>query len=179
MKTRSSKPLVSIYIVNYNYGRFLTKAIDSVLNQTYSNLEIIIIDDGSSDNSYQILETFSALDNLKILKQDNQGLISTIRNAVNICTGEYIMRLDADDWLSQHAVSVMVEAIELKEKTALVYPDYYLVDETENIIGARIRHQSSEKLLNDNPPHGACSLIRKSLIQKVGGTVTISIVKMV
>ena len=66
-------PLVTIYITNYNYGNFIKEAIDSVLNQTFKNLELIIIDDGSTDNSKEIIEKYKDVDKVRIVYQKNKG----------------------------------------------------------------------------------------------------------
>jgi glycosyltransferase involved in cell wall biosynthesis len=71
-------PLVSILINNYNYGRFLTEAIDSALNQTYSNIEVIVVDDGSTDNSQEIIKSYQ--DKIIPILKPNGGQASAIRN---------------------------------------------------------------------------------------------------
>ncbi|MCD9189480.1 MAG: glycosyltransferase [Pyrinomonadaceae bacterium] len=91
-------PKVSVIIPNYNYANYIAKTIDSVLAQTYKNLEIIVIDDGSKDNSLEILEGYG--EKIKVLKQQNQGVSMARNNGAANSSGEYIAFLDADDiWL--------------------------------------------------------------------------------
>ncbi len=88
-------PLVSIIIDNYNYGRFLTEAIDSALNQTYSKIEIIVVDDGSTDNSQEIIKSYQ--DKIIPIFKQNGGQASAFNAGFAVSRGEIICFLDADD----------------------------------------------------------------------------------
>ena len=92
-------PLISILLPVYNAEKHIKKALNSITNQTYKNLEIICIDDGSSDNSLQIIENLAKDDQrLKVYKNEqNLGLIRTLNKAIDLTKGEYIARMDADD----------------------------------------------------------------------------------
>ena len=90
--------LVSVVIPNYNYERYLRETIDSVLGQTYPDVEIIVVDDGSKDESKEILAGYG--DRIRTIFQKNQGVSATRNNGVKESTGEFIAFLDADDaWL--------------------------------------------------------------------------------
>ena len=90
--------LVSVVIPNYNYAHFLREAIDSVLAQTYSDIEIIVVDDGSSDASSEVLESYGK--RVRTVFQKNQGVSAARNNGAEISRGEFIAFLDADDsWL--------------------------------------------------------------------------------
>ena len=67
-------PLVTVYITNYNYGSYIKEAIESVLNQSFKDIELIIIDDGSSDNSREIIESYMQLNYVRVIFQKNKGL---------------------------------------------------------------------------------------------------------
>jgi glycosyltransferase involved in cell wall biosynthesis len=91
-------PLVSVIIPNYNYANYLPEAVDSVLNQTYPNIELIVVDDGSSDNSKEVLASYG--ERVVAVFQENQGVSATRNNGVAVSRGELIAFLDADDvWL--------------------------------------------------------------------------------
>ena len=107
-----SKPLVTIYITNHNYGKFVKKAINSVLSQTYKNFELIIIDDGSTDNSKKIINKYKNNSKIKIFYQANKGLTVSNNLAIRASQGKYIMRLDADDWLDTHAIEILSNILE-------------------------------------------------------------------
>ena len=93
--------LVSVIIPSYNHGNFLSRAIDSVLSQTYRNVEIIVVDDGSSDNTKQVAESFP---HVVYVYQHNQGLSAARNTGIDHSKGKYLLFLDADDWLSVDAI---------------------------------------------------------------------------
>lgn len=102
-----SQPLVSIIINNYNYDRFLSEAIDSALNQTYSWTEVIVVDDGSADNSRQIIAEYG--DRIISILQPNGKQGAAFNNGFARSKGDIIIFLDSDDYLYPEAVSKVVE----------------------------------------------------------------------
>ena len=134
-------PKVTIYITNHNYGDYIEKSIFSVLRQTFKDFELIIIDDGSKDNSKKIINKF-LITNPEIIyiSQKNRGLIVSNNVALNLAKGKYIMRLDADDWLHKDALMRMVKFLDSNNKVGLVFPDYYEVNERGLIIHKIQRH---------------------------------------
>ena len=96
----TSSPLVSVVIVNYNYGRYLGDCIDSVLAQTYPSVEIIVVDDGSTDESLMVLKAYH--DRVRIVHQQNHG-VSHARNAgIWTSEGQWVAFLDSDDlWMPE------------------------------------------------------------------------------
>ncbi len=94
----SPNPKLSILINNYNYGRFLGEAIDSALAQTYRNIEIIVVDDGSTDNSCEIIAGYG--DRIIPILKENGGQASAFNAGFAISTGEWIALLDSDDVFS-------------------------------------------------------------------------------
>lgn len=168
--TEISSPLVTVYITSYNYERFIKTAIESLLNQTFQDFECIIIDDGSTDNSKKIIETYSNHPKVKIIFQQNKGLNVTNNIALRVAQGRYIMRLDADDYLDPNALLVMVNTLEKDENLGLVFPDYYMVDVDGNILNLEKRHSfSNDVTLLDQPAHGAVTMIRRKFLLQLGG----------
>lgn len=106
--------LVSIIINNYNYGRFLSEAIESSLNQTYRNIEVIVVDDGSTDNSIEVIESFQ--DRIIPLFKDNGGQASAFNLGFSKCQGEIICLLDADDVFLPEKVSKIVNVFSTNEQ---------------------------------------------------------------
>src|SRR5688572_24093435 len=91
-------PRVSAIIPNYNYAYYLPRAIDSVLAQTYPHVEIVVVDDGSTDNSETVLKSYGG--RIRWLRQQNQGVAAARNHGVRETTGELVAFLDADDlWL--------------------------------------------------------------------------------
>ncbi len=165
-----SAPLITVYITNYNYGKYLSKAVNSVLEQTLTDYEIIIIDDGSTDNSREIIEQFENHPKIDVIFQLNKGLNVTNNIALRVARGKYIMRLDADDYLDPKALEVLSSKLEVDDELGLVFPDYYLVDANNEILSAEKRHDFSNGVsLYDQPAHGAVTLIRKEYLIKLGG----------
>lgn len=93
-------PKISVIIPVYNVEEYLRQALDSIINQTLKDIEIICINDGSKDNSLAILEEYASSDNrIKILNQENQGQGAARNNGIKIATGEYLSFVDPDDWI--------------------------------------------------------------------------------
>jgi glycosyltransferase involved in cell wall biosynthesis len=162
-------PLVTVYLVNHNYGRFIEQAIQSVLHQTLQDFELIIIDDGSTDNSREVIERYANHDKVTTIFQQNQGLNVTNNIALRAAHGHYIMRLDADDYLQENALMVLADMLHRNPEVGLVFPDYFLVDEDGAILEIKHRHNFNEVTLLDQPAHGACTMIHRNCLLELGG----------
>ena len=105
--------LVSIIVPIYNVDKYLNKCIDSLINQDYPNLEIILVVDGSPDNSLTICREYEKNDNrIIVIDKENGGVSSARNNGLKIAKGEYIVFVDADDWLEFNFISYMVNLME-------------------------------------------------------------------
>ena len=105
-------PLISVIIPIYNVEQFLSDCLDTILWQTYSNLEIILVDDGSQDNSGQICDDFASKDNrIKVIHKKNGGVSSARNTGIDISTGEYIAFIDPDDCITKDYFSTHISAI--------------------------------------------------------------------
>lgn len=101
LKMKSPSPLVSVIIPSYNHSDYICEAIDSVLSQTYQNIELIVIDDGSTDGSVSMLEVLSIEKGFKFLSQANSGVCKTLNRGIReVSSGEYICILASDDSFS-------------------------------------------------------------------------------
>ena len=161
---------VTVYIPTHNYGHYIDKAIESVLKQTMIDWELIVIDDGSTDNTRGIIRKFDNNSKVRIIEQENKGLNVTNNIALRLATGKYIMRLDADDYLDENALLVLSNILETKSEIGLVYPDYYHVNEDGEIIEIVRRKKIEEEVeLLDLPAHGACAMIRKECLLNLEG----------
>lgn len=106
-------PLVSIVIPVYKVEKYLRQCLDSVVNQTYGNLEIVCVNDGSPDGSIDILREYEKQDNrVKVISIENQGLSGARNEGTAMCTGDYLMYIDSDDWVD-------IDTIEIALRTAL------------------------------------------------------------
>ena len=127
----NTSPLVSIIIPCYNHGHYLSVAIESVLKQTYSPVEIVVVDDGSTDDTKVIAGKYSKV---VYINQNNQGLSASRNTGIKNSTGTYIAFLDADDWLYPKAIEINLDCMMQNEKIAFASGAYDNVYESKNII---------------------------------------------
>lgn len=116
-------PLVSIIIPVYNVEEYLRECVDSVINQTYKNLEIILVDDGSTDSSGRICDEYAATDNrISVIHQKNGGLSVARNTGIETSNGDYIYFLDSDDYIDPNTIESILE-IEVTENSEIVFFD--------------------------------------------------------
>lgn len=164
-------PLVSIIIPCYNREKYISQAIDSCLTQTYQNIEIIVIDDGSSDNSVRVVESY--LPKVSLIKQKNLGVSAARNRGIEASKGELLVFLDSDDWLSKDIVEQHVKTF--KEYKNI---DISCADSTSAASINRTIKKSNwpenpstplELFLLSPPPFPACEMYRASTVKKLGG----------
>ena len=118
------KEKISVIIPVYNVEKYLKRCLDSVINQTYKNLEVILVDDGSTDNSGKICDEYAEKDKRIIVIHKNNGGLSDARNkGLDICTGNYISFIDSDDWIEKNFYEFAIDNL---DKADLLIFDYYL-----------------------------------------------------
>lgn len=156
------KPTVSVIITCYNYDHYVGEAIQSVLQQTYSEIELIVINDGSTDNSDNIIRQLQKESNFTYYSQENLGVVKTRNNGVSVSNGEFVMQLDADDTLDESYVAECVEKV-FMENLDIVYTQA-LVFGRVNYVTNFIDHDL-EVLKHDNYIH-ASALIRRKILKK-------------
>jgi CMP-N-acetylneuraminic acid synthetase/glycosyltransferase involved in cell wall biosynthesis len=168
-----SKPKVTVYILNHNYARFLPQAIESVEQQLFADWELLLIDDGSDDESASIMEAYQQAhpDRTRLFTHHPaRGLPACANLALREAHGEYIIRLDADDYFDEAALLVLATYLDQHPEIGLVYPNYYYVNAAGDVLGVEDRKRiGSEVDLLDLPAHGAGTLVRKRLLKAVGG----------
>ncbi|MBQ2944584.1 MAG: glycosyltransferase [Ruminococcus sp.] len=143
------EPLVSVIIPVYNMDKFVKTCVDSVMSQTYSNVEIVLVNDGSKDNSYAVCKEI-AKNNPKVLliNQENQGVSVARNNGIKQAKGEYVTFLDADDYLFENALQLLVETAQLHNADMTMGR----LSDTEVIpVGVFEGEQFLIKALEDNP----------------------------
>jgi glycosyltransferase involved in cell wall biosynthesis len=166
------QPLVSILITSYNYGLYLKEAINSALNQTYPNTEVIVVDDGSTDNSREIIESYK--NKIISIYKENGGQASAFNAGFAVSQGKIICFLDADDvWLPQK-VEKVVEAFNTYPDAAVTYHKVQNIDAADRPTGKPwppykpIRGDISSRVARTGgwwpfPPTTALSFSRKFL----------------
>jgi CMP-N-acetylneuraminic acid synthetase len=160
---------VSVYIVNHNYGAYVEQAIESVLNQSFDDFELLIVDNGSDDGSREIIARYLRHEKVRTIFQDNIGLNATNNIAIRRSKGRYVLRLDADDYLHPNALELLAGALDRRPEVGLVFPDYFLTDEHGTVMEIMQRHNFDEVTLLDQPAHGACTMIRRECLEALNG----------
>jgi GT2 family glycosyltransferase len=166
-KINSKLPLVSIIIPIYNYGIQFEKALQSVFNSTYKNIEIVIVDDGST-NTYVKLKLESVKDhpNIKIIHQENQGPSAARNNGIKNSTGDLILPLDADDMVQPDYIQLCVNILKNNKKISPVYCDTHHIGQTQ---GIEVRPEWSLERLNKGPFIVNCSMFHREAFDKCDG----------
>lgn len=169
-------PKVSVVMSVYNGSQYLQEAIDSILRQTFSDFEFIIIDDCSTDDTWQILKKYSSQDQRIVLIQNdvNLGLTKSLNKALGIAQGAYIARQDADDVSLPQRLEKLITLLDEQQEIALVSCNIELIDAQGNSIGKRQRSCDTNLvgwyLLFYNRLAGHSQVVfRRSSVLAVGG----------
>ncbi len=124
--------LVSIVIPVYNVEKYLEECLKSVINNTYKNLEIICVNDGSTDNSLEILNEYAAKDGrILVLSQENKGLAGARNHGIKSATGKWVLFVDSDDWIENTYIHDMLTVVEENDVDILITP-FRLYDNIHN-----------------------------------------------
>ncbi len=158
-----SRPLVSIVITSYNYAAYLPEALESALGQTHSPVEIVVVDDGSSDGSAQVARRYP----VRVISQENQGVSAARNRGAAECAGEYMMFLDADDILEKvYVESCMHALVNAPRDVAYAYTGMRYFGAESRVWPSRPFRRKS--LLRWNYVH-ASALIRRDIFRESGG----------
>jgi len=133
-------PLVSIIVAIYNVEDYLEQCLDSIVAQSFSNIEILLVDDGSSDRSFEICSQYATLDDrIILLHQDNSGVTEARNRGLRSASGDWIMFVDGDDWLTQNAVETLYRCATQENdcdiSIGLYYRNYTIPSQQECYIG--------------------------------------------
>ncbi|BAZ09721.1 family 2 glycosyl transferase [Calothrix sp. NIES-4071] len=134
-------PLVSVVLGNYNYGQFLQQSIDSVLKQTYQNFELIVVDDGSTDNSREIIKSYGS--RLIAILQENSGQEATFNVGIQRAIGEIICFLDADDYFHEEKLEKVVNSFLKHPEWVMIGHCWVSVNKEGKVVGS-----STSNILN-------------------------------
>ena len=174
MIVSTEKPLVSVVVPNYNYSVYLPDCLNSILNQSYQNIEIILVDDGSSDNSVAIGKSFG--ERVTVVIQEHQGVNAARNLGIKVARGAYLAFCDSDDvWLPEK-IKLQVDFLETNGNFGLVYSGICVVDEGLGFVrnqdakfagdcsNAFLKHPSRAIVLLG----ASTALVRRELIEKIG-----------
>jgi len=137
--------LVSVVIPVYNSEKFLEECLDSILTQTYQNIEIIAVDDGSTDSSPDILERYS--DKINIISQKNQGLASALNLGISKMKGSWFKWFSPDDVMYSNTIETLIDEAKNHPDNTIIYSNWNIIDDTGNIL--REFHESNYNELSE------------------------------
>jgi len=167
----SKKIKISVVITCHNYAHFIEEAINSVLAQSLQCFEVVVIDDGSEDNIDEVISKYKNVTYLSYYKLKGVGLAAASNFAIKKASGDYIIRLDADDWFDDNILLILSNYLDNHNDIGMVFCDYYTVDIKGKILHQHIREKISENstFLLDRPALAAGAMYRKSCWDAVGG----------
>lgn len=178
----TSVPLVSVIIPCYNYGHYLSEALNCISEQTFSDWECIIVNDGSNDRTEEVALDFSGRDpRFRYFRQPNSGHSAARNHGLREARGEYVQFLDADDKLSPQKLALHTGFLQSRADADLVYGDVIYFDDhgpmkeqevTPIFKKPRISGKNKlllDNLMDDNFFTPGCTLFRKTIFEKIGG----------
>lgn len=164
-------PVISVIMSVYNGEKYLQQAIDSILAQTFSDFEFIIINDGSTDRTAEIIQSYFD-ERIRYIEHENMGLSASLQKGVSMCQGKYVARMDADDYALPTRFEQQVHALEANPDCALLGSPCYVIapDETFKFIMAHPCGNIDIKwfLLFDSPFVHSTIIMRKEMLLDVG-----------
>ena len=166
--------LVSIVVPTYNHSIYLKRALESIINQTYENWEVIVIDNHSTDNTFEVVANFKN-NRIKYLKVHNKGIIAISRNiGIKSANGEWIAFLDSDDWWTRDKLEICIQSI--NEKVDFIYHDLEIIANNSRIFSRKkIKSRKLKKpvlidLLTEGNAIGNSSVVvRKKFLDEING----------
>jgi glycosyltransferase involved in cell wall biosynthesis len=170
-----SQPLVSIITATYNMARFLPATIESCLGQTYLNIQYIIVNDGSNDDTKDVIKPYERDPRLMVIDQENTGQSSARNKGLAAAKGKYVCFLDGDDVWDPNKVQAQVSAFEmLPLSVGVIHTREHLIDETGTVIESHPPRQCKSgsitaELFINNFVGFSTAMIRRPCIEKIGG----------
>lgn len=164
----NDSPLVSVILPSYNHSKYVKQAILSVVNQSYPHIQLIVIDDGSTDDSVNIITLLQKEYNFVFITQSNCGVVNTIRRGLGLATGRYISPFSSDDLYEHFKIERLVELLEGHPDVAVAYGRIGLIDSCGNSIKEIVEPYRSGNiyrnlLRGDFSINGLAALVRKEI----------------
>lgn len=164
-------PSITVVIPVYNGTNYLREAIDSVLNQTYDKYEIIVVDDGSTDETWKIIQSYGT--KVRGIRQDNLGVAGALNNGIRNSNSDYVAWLSHDDLFLPDKLQRQIEFLLHNNEFAACYTDYYEIDQSGNIVRPvespwYPREQAMWVLFGQGYINGSTMLINRKCFKKVG-----------
>ena len=175
----TDNPLVTVIIASYNHARYIEASIMSVINQTYKNIELLVIDDGSKDDSPALLTRLQQQHGFYLRLQANQGLARTLNDAIAQAKGDLIVPFGSHDIMLAHRIATQVAYMQGKPEVGICSANIETIDQDGKVMGAReqrnrnlpFRRLDFDDLFLDRKPGpmAATLMLRREALEKVGG----------
>ena len=163
---RNIQPLVSVIICNYNYSQYIGEAIESVLNQTHKNIELIIVDDGSIDDSREVIKGFvEKHPAIRYFRQSNKGIVATRNYGMRLAKGDFLCFLDSDDYFDHDYIENFLK-FAIKNNTDIVYGDSHMFSDDGKISKKSIFPDYLPETLKAVNIINICSLVKTKVAHK-------------
>ena len=167
-------PFISIIIPTYNHANYISKALKSVMNQSFQDWEAIVIDNQSVDETRKIIKSFND-SRIRYLRISNNGIVAKSRNAgVKFAKGKWIAFLDSDDWWKKNKLKMCYEIIKQKNDIDFIYHDLRVINNENSLFNLRkIKGRKLKEpiiidlLLNGNPISNSSVVVKKDFLKKV------------
>lgn len=176
-QTEEKKPKVSVCIASYNHARFIGETLDSILAQTYRDFEIVVVDDGSTDNSLEILNSYAEkYPQIRVFthsNHENKGISVTANATIKKSRGEYISFIGSDDIWYPHFLEKQVDFLD-KSDVGFVYSKADCIDKTGKLLNKQIALEVSSKadltafLLTTNPVSAVTTTVKRKALEEIG-----------
>lgn len=180
--------MLSVIVPVYQSEKYLERCVESIKNQDFREIEIILVDDGSTDNSYKICDKYAELDNrIKVVHQENKGSFQARRKGVSVAKGDYVTFVDGDDWIEKHTYSCLMNIVADNKIDVISYgyivePEYeistdnyaeglYVEEEiSKEIIPTMIYNQKTNS--RDLSPSLCTKVLKKELFEEICARIT-------
>lgn len=167
MAIMKGKPRTSIIITTYNGEKYVERAMESALNQADKDREIIVVDDGSTDTTKNIIGKYKKLVKL-ILHKKNKRVPAALNSALSIAQGRYVVRLDDDDYFAPDLVKIEADLLDRNSDIDFLYCDYYLVNEKGETTGEIELPEYSASVIHNHYLVAVGTMIRKKVFDEIG-----------
>ena len=165
-------PLISVVMSVYNGSKYLPQSIESVLHQTFSDFEFIIINDGATDDSLEIISNYAEQDErIRIISHENIGLTKSLNNGIALSNTQYIARQDVDDISKPDRLGKQYSVMERESAVAMVASYYELIDENGELLARRslpVGEKLKKRLQKENVICHSSAFFRKEVFERIG-----------
>jgi alpha-1,3-rhamnosyltransferase len=163
---------VTVIIPSYNHETFVTESINSVLNQDYKNIELIVIDDGSKDGSVELLKKLASNNSFHLVLKENEGVCATLNRGLNLANGSFITFIASDDFMPPCRISEQVEAFKAYPTAEVIAGSVKIIDEKSHVISSKkVRgkgYLTIDQMFKKNMVFAPTAMFKKEVFIKYG-----------